>query len=93
MLSFIVTWHASGYCGAFRYQVVAGSLENAKEAWEEFVNNNDELNYSWEKAKNAVKRHHGGYIAWKQRGTTDKPAGCYELEFDSWGGQTDHVRD
>lgn len=91
--SFVVTWHADGYCGAFRHEVVAESLDKAKEVWEDYVCKNEDLNYSWEKAKNAVRKHYGGYIEWKEQGLTDKAAGFYKLPFDYYKQKSDHLWD
>jgi hypothetical protein len=91
--SYIVRWTASGYCGDFRYLVVASTLDDAKKIWKGFVDNNDGIQYSWEKAEKAVKNHYGGYIEWKENGTCDKEKGCYELKFDNWSGGSDHLRD
>lgn len=37
MREFIVRWIADGYCVEFYYLVVAESLDNAKELWDEYV--------------------------------------------------------
>lgn len=93
MKSFIVSWHADGYCGSFNYNVVANNLAEAKEIWKEFAKNNSKIEYSWHKAEKGVKNHHGGYITWKEDGNTDKEAGCYEMAFDAWNIGSDHLRD
>ena len=36
MKAFLVSWYASGYCGTFRYMVVANNLDEAKEIWNKF---------------------------------------------------------
>ena len=46
MKKFMVEWYASGYCGSFKYSVVANSLEEAEIIWNEFISNNDKLKYS-----------------------------------------------
>lgn len=93
MQSFIVSWHASGYEGTFKYLVVANSIGKAKEIWAEFVKNNSSIAYSWEKAEKAVKYHYGGYIDWKDNGFCDKEIGCYDLGFDKWNTGSDHLND
>lgn len=93
MNAYKVSWHASGYTGTFNYLVVAESLREAKEKWEKFVSRDRHLAYSWEKAKKAMKRHYGGYVTWKEQGETDKEPGCYKLEYNKWGGSSDHLRD
>lgn len=93
MKEFIIEWYASGYCGSFRYSVVADSLEEAKGIWNEFILNNDKLAYSYEKAERGVKNHYGGFIRWKEIGTSDKQTGCYEMEFDRWNVGSDHLLD
>lgn len=50
MKEFIVEWYASGYCGSFKYSVIANDLEEAKIIWDEFVSSNDKLSYSWGKS-------------------------------------------
>lgn len=89
MKSFIVSWHASGYNGTFNYLVVADDIEKAKEIWAEFVNNNDDVAYSWEKAK----RDCCGYTDWKDDGICDKEIGCYELPYNRWNVGSDHLWD
>lgn len=42
--------------------VVAESLDNAKELWDEYVKTHEKIQYSWNKAVKAVKYHHGGYM-------------------------------
>jgi len=91
--SFIVTWHADGYCGSFQHEVVAESIEKAQKTWTEFVSKDKNLSYSWEKAERGVRNHHGGYIEWKAQGLTDKAPGFYELPFNKWGGASDHLWD
>ena len=91
--SFIVRWHASGYAGSFRYLVVAESIYKAQEIWDKFVEAHDEIQYSWEKAKQAMQRHYGGFTDWKENGDTDKKEGCYELPFDAWNAASDHLND
>lgn len=93
MKSFIVSWHANGYNGTFNYLVVADNIEKAKEIWAEFVENNDDIAYSWEKAEKGVKNHYGGYIIWKESEVCDKEIGCYELEYDRWNTGSDHLND
>lgn len=94
MKSFVVSWHASGYTGTFNYEVVAKSLEMAKQKWEEYAAKHvRKLEYSWEKAKKAVERHYGGYISWKDKGETDKEEGFYELPYNAWNVGSDHLND
>ena len=93
MKSFIVSWHASGYAGTFRYLVVANDIEKAKEIWNEFVSNNNEIEYSWEKAEKGVKNHYGGYISWSENDNIEKEVGCYEMDFDAWNTGSDHLWD
>ena len=50
MEAFLVSWYASGYCGTFRYMVVANNLNEAKEIWSKFVGENKDIEYSWRKA-------------------------------------------
>lgn len=93
--SYLVTWHADGYCGSFLYNIVTESekLEKVKEAWEEYVSKNDSLNYSWSKAKKGERNHFGGYIEWKEQGLTDKEPGFYELSFSYFRDKSDHLND
>lgn len=95
MKSFIVRWYADCYIGSFNYFVVADDIEKAKKLWEKFVseNNNNEIGYSWEKAKRAMENHRGGYIKWKENGDVSKEQGCYELEYDPWHTGSDHLWD
>ena len=93
MHEFIVRWSASCYCVDFYYIVVAETLDEAKELWNEYVNINKDIQYSWNKAVNAVKYHHGGYISWKDNGETDKTGGCYEMESVNTYEGSDHLRD
>lgn len=93
MKEFMVEWYVSGYCGSFRYSVVANSLEEAEIIWNEFVSTNDDLSYSWENAKRGVKNHYGGFIRWKEIGKSNKESGCYEMEFDYWNASSDHLMD
>ena len=69
--------------------VVEENIEKAKELWEEFVKNNDDVAYSWEKAK----RDCCGYTVWKDNGSCDKEVGCYELEYNRWIFGSDHLWD
>ena len=55
MKAFLVSWYASGYCGPFRYMVVANNLNDAKEIWSKFVDGNKDVEYSWRKAEKGVK--------------------------------------
>lgn len=91
--SFVVTWFADGYSGSFEHEVVAETLEKAKEAWEDYVCKNGNLNYSWSKAKKGERNHFGGYIIWKEQGLTDKAIGFYELPFKPFKEKSDHLRD
>lgn len=93
MKEFIVEWYASGYCGSFRYLVVADNLEETKMIWEYFILENRKLLYSWRKAKLGVKNHYGGFIRWKEMGESDKETGCYKLSFDDWNIGSDHLLD
>lgn len=93
MKKFMVEWYASGYCGSFKYSVVANSLEEAKIIWNEFISNNDKLKYSWEKAERGVKNCYGGFIRWKEIGKSNKEIGCCEMEFDYWNTGSDHLMD
>lgn len=93
MKSFIVSWHADGYCGTFRYMVVANTVGEAKEIWSKFVRDNKDIEYSWEKAERGVKNHHSGYIAWKENGNCDRKNGCYKMEFNAWSTGSDHLWD
>lgn len=93
MKAFIVEWYASGYCGSFRYSVIARTLNEAKEVWEKFILQNEKLLYSWKKAERGVKNHYGGFIRWEEIGETNKEYGCYELEFDRWNTGSDHLMD
>lgn len=93
MKEFIVEWYASGYCGSFKYSVIAKNLNEAKEIWKRFILQNKKLLYSWEKAERGVKNCYGGFISWKEIGESDKEHGCYELEFDRWNAGSDHLMD
>lgn len=93
MKEFIVEWYASGYCGNFKYSVIANDLEEAKIIWDEFVSSNDKLSYSWGKAKRGVKNHYGGYIRWKEIGESSKEIGCYKMKFDYWNTSSDNLMD
>lgn len=90
---FIVTWTAAGYCGEFRYSIVAVDLESAKDLWDAYVKVNSKVQYSWKKAVSACKYHHGGYISWKNAGSTDQEVGCYEMDFLFFKESSDHLRD
>lgn len=91
--AFIVSWHASGYNGTFRYLIAADDLEDAKALWASFVESNKKIQYSWEKAEKGVKNHYGGYISWEEKEKTDKERGCYELQYDKWNVGSDHLND
>lgn len=93
MKAFLVSWYASGYCGTFRYTVVANNIDEAKEIWNKFVEGNKDVEYSWRKAEKAFKNHYGGYIDWKEKGISDKEIGCYEMDFDAWNNASDHLND
>ena len=74
---------------------IAESLDNAKELWNEYIKTHEEeeIQYSWDKALRAVKRHYGGYISWKDKGETDKLQGCYRMESENLFTGSDHLRD
>ena len=93
MKAFLVSWYASGYCGTFRYLVVANNLDEAKKIWSKFVDENKDVEYSWRKAEKGVKNHYGGYITWKDNGESDKAEGCYKMENVSTYDGSDHLRD
>lgn len=93
MKKFIAEWFANGYCGSFKYIVIANNFDKAKEIWNEFISNNDKLAYSWEKAERGVKNHYGGFIRWKEIEISDKQIGCYKMEFDDWNTGSDHLWD
>ena len=93
MKAFLVSWYASGYCGTFRYMVVANNLNEAKEIWNKFVEGNKDVEYSWRKAENGVRNHYGGYITWEEKGNSDKEIGCYKMDFDAWNTGSDHLWD
>ena len=95
MKAFLVSWYASGYCGTFRYTVVANSLDKAKEIWNKFVEENKDIEYSWRKAEKGVRNHYGGYITWVDKGRVadDIESGCYEMDFDRWNVGSDHLND
>lgn len=93
MKEFIVRWTADGYCVEFHYLVVAESLDNAKELWNEYVKTHEEIQYSWNKATRAVKRHYGGYISWKDNGETNRSRGCCEMKSENIFTGSDHLRD
>lgn len=95
MKSFLVKWYASGYCGTFRYMVVANNLEEAQAMWKEFVKQNEDIEYSWKKAESGVKNHYGGYITWEDYGSVadDVEIGCYEMDFDRWNMASAHLND
>ena len=93
MKSFLVSWYASGYCGTFRYMVVANNFDEAKELWNKFVEDNKDIEYSWRKAEKGVRNHYGGYITWEEKGNSDKEIGCYEMDFDAWNTASDHLND
>ena len=93
MKKFIVKWTADGYCVVFQYTVVAGSLNKAKELWNEYVKTHEKLQYSWNKAVKAMKYHYGGYISWKDIGETNKNEGCYKMEKENVSTGSDHLRD
>ena len=93
MREFIVRWTASGYCVDFYYMIISETLDKAKTLWNAYANNNSNIQYSWNKAVNAVKNHYGGYIVWKDNGETDKAEGCYEMETISTYEGSDHLRD
>ena len=93
MKAFLVSWYASGYCGTFRYMVVANNLDEAKEIWNKFVEGNKDVEYSWRKAEKGVRNHYGGYITWEEKGNSDKEIGCYKMDFDAWNSGSDHLWD
>ena len=93
MREFIVRWTADGYCVDFYYMVVAESLDNAKELWDEHVKTHEKIQYSWDKAVKAVKYHYGGYISWKDNGETNMDKGCYEMKNVKISTGSDHLRD
>lgn len=93
MKEFIVRWTADSFCVEFYYLVVAESLDKAKELWNEYVNTHEDIQYSWNKAVKAVKRHYGGYIEWKDNGDTDNLQGCYEKGSENIFTGSDHLRD
>lgn len=93
MKKFMIRWTASGYQVEFRCLIVAESLEEAKQIWQNYVKNNSEIQYSWEKAESAVQRHYGGYIVWKDMGESNKIKGCYEKENVNIFEGSDHLRD
>ena len=93
MREFIVRWTADGYCVEFHYLVVAESLDNAKELWDEYIKTHEKIQYSWDKAVKAVKHHYGGYISWKDNGDTNRSKGCYEMESENIFTGSDHLRD
>lgn len=93
MREFMVRWTADGYCVEFQYIVVAESLDNAKELWNEYVKTHEKIQYSWSQAVKAVKYHHGGYISWKDNGESDKAEGCYKMEEVKISTGSDHLRD
>ncbi len=95
MREFVVRWTADSFCVEFNYLVVAESLDNAKELWNEYIKTHEEeeIQYSWDKALRAVKRHYGGYISWKDKGETDKLQGCYRMESENLFTGSDHLRD
>lgn len=93
MREFIVRWTADGYCVEFHYLVVAESLDNAKELWDEYVKTHEKIQYSWNKAVKAVKYHYGGYISWEDNGETKKEKGCYGMESENISTGSDHLRD
>ena len=89
----IVRWTADGYCVEFHYLVIAESLDNAKELWDEYIKTHEKIQYSWDKAVKAVKHHYGGYISWKDNGDTNRSKGCYEMESENIFTGSDHLRD
>lgn len=93
MKEFIVRWTADVYCVEFHYLVVAESLDNAKELWNEYVKTHEEIQHSWNKATRAVKYHYGGYISWKDNGETNRSKGCCEMESENIFTGSDHLRD
>ena len=80
MKAFLVSWYASGYCGTFRYMVVANNLDEAKEIWNKFVEGNKDVEYSWRKAEKGVRNHYGGYITWEEKGNSDKEKNLTEKD-------------
>ena len=93
MREFVVRWTADGYCVEFYYTVVSETLDAAKKLWDKYVNNHSDIQYSWNKAVKAVKKHYGGYIAWKDNGETNKPEGCYGMESVNTYYGSDHLMD
>lgn len=55
MREFIVRWTANGYCVDFYYMIVTETLDKAKELWNEYVKMHKDIQYSWNKAVNALK--------------------------------------
>lgn len=93
MREFIARWTADGYCVDFYHMVVAEALDKAKELWDEYAKTHEKIQYSWNKAVNAAKYHHGGYITWKDNGESNKTEGCYEMENVNTYEGSDHLRD
>lgn len=93
MREFIVEWYVSGYCGSFRYSVVANNINEAKKIWISFVEENEDVKYSWKKAERGVEKHYGGYIRWKEICESSKEIGCYKMDFDNWNVGSDHLMD
>lgn len=95
MKSFTVSWHASGTTGTFSYEVIATDITEAKQLWDEFVWNNDQLRHTWERARKGDIYHTGGFTNWNENEetTNDKKAGCYEIEYHTWDLESDHIRD
>lgn len=96
--AFKVSWHADGYTGSFNYLVIADSMEEAERLWEAYVETHVRITRSWKKAKAAMKRHYGGYVAWKELEKNKRPEGydakgCYELPYNAWNAGSDHLRD
>lgn len=93
MRQFILKYTADGYCCDFRFKVNSESLDKAKELWKEYVDNHEDIAYSWSKAEKAVKYHYGGYVSWKDNGETENKEGVYELKKDCYRESSDHLRD
>lgn len=94
---FMVRFSASGYCGAFRYAVKAHNLDEAKAAWETYLKLDENVEYKFDQAI----RDCCGFVSWRCNKLADfdneelkeKAVNVYELEFENWGGRSDHLDD
>lgn len=93
MKKYILKYTTSGFCCDFCYMIVAESLEEAKKLWNQYLCENNSVQYTWSKAQKAMKYHHDGFITWTEAGYSDNQKGCYELQKNYHNERSDHLQD